>query len=303
VRASRAWLVAVLAAVGVLLPAASAAAGPDVDRPVRDARITEASGLAVSPQHPGVLWTHDDSGHAPLLFALGPDGRVAATLGLRGTADADWEAVAAFRDAAGRALLAVGDLGDNRGDRPRVEVDVVAEPARLGPASGDGAAENGAAPLLRLLLTYPDGPVDAEALLVDPGRRRMFVVTKGLFGGRVYVVPAAAWDGAAPARPATRSARLVHVGDVPLDLVTDGTVAPGGAVLLRTYTQVAAFAPFPVEAGDGDLPPLASSVLPLERQGEGLTLAPDGRSARNHLVARRFGIVVARLDETITRRD
>ena len=32
-----------------------------------------------------------------------------------------------------------------------------------------------------------------------------------------------------------------------------------------------------------------------------LTLAPDGRSARNHLVARRMGIVVARLDETITR--
>ena len=34
-----------------------------------------------------------------------------------------------------------------------------------------------------------------------------------------------------------------------------------------------------------------------------LTLAPDGRSARNRLTARRFGIVVARLDETITRAD
>ena len=34
-----------------------------------------------------------------------------------------------------------------------------------------------------------------------------------------------------------------------------------------------------------------------------LTLAPDGRSARNHLVARRMGIAVARLDETITRVD
>ena len=74
----------------------------------------------------------------------------------------------------------------------------------------------------------------------------MFVVTKGLFGGRVYVVPATGWDGTAPARPTIRSARLVHVGDVPLGLVTDGTVAPGGAVLLRTYTQLAAFAPFSV---------------------------------------------------------
>ena len=34
-----------------------------------------------------------------------------------------------------------------------------------------------------------------------------------------------------------------------------------------------------------------------------LTLAPDGRSATNRLVARRMGVVVARLDETITRVD
>jgi hypothetical protein len=261
----------------------AAAAGSDVDRPVRDGRVSEASGLAVSPQHPGVLWTHDDSGNAPLLFALARDGRVAGTLRLRGTAAVDWEALAAFRDAAGRALLAVGDLGDNRGDRPRVEVDVVAEPGRLGAGAGKGAAgaapATGGAPLLRLLLTYPDGPADAEALLVDTSRRRMFVVTKGLFGGRVYMVPATGWDGTAPRRATVRSSRLVHVGDVPLGLVTDGTVGPGGAVLLRTYSQIAVFAPFPVEPVDAGLAPLASAALPLQRQGEGLALTPDGRSA------------------------
>ena len=75
-----------------------------------------------------------------------------------------------------------------------------------------------------------------------------------------------------------RSARLVHVGDVPLGLVTDGTVAPGGSVLLRTYTGLAAFAPFPVEPGDAAFAPLASAGLPLQRQGEGLALTPDGRA-------------------------
>lgn len=34
-----------------------------------------------------------------------------------------------------------------------------------------------------------------------------------------------------------------------------------------------------------------------------MTLAPGGRSVRNHLVARRMGLVVARLDETIRRVD
>jgi hypothetical protein len=225
-----------------------------------------------------VLWTHDDSGNQPLLFALAQDGHVAGTLRLRGTDDYDWEALAAFRDAGGRAMLAVGDLGDNRGNRARVEVDVVAEPARLGGAGRNGTGGTGAAPLLRLLLTYPDGPADAEALLVDTSRQRMFVVTKGLFGGRVYLVPATAWSGAAPRRPTVRSAKLVRVADVPLGLVTDGTVAPGGAVLLRTYSQIAAFAPFPVEPGETELAPLASAGLPLQRQGEGLALTPDARS-------------------------
>jgi hypothetical protein len=258
----------------VLLPVASAAAAskaePDVDRPVRDARISESSGLAVSPQHAGVLWTHDDSGHAPVLYALARDGRVAGTVRVRGVAGFDWEAVAAFRDRAGRALLAVGDVGDNRGTRRAPEVDVLAEPARLGTST--------ATPLLRLRLSYPDGARDAEALLVDTARGRMFVVTKGLFGGDVYAVPAAAWNGTAPRRATERAARLVRVGSLPLGLVTDGTVAPGGAVLLRTYTDVAAFAPFPLEPSDAPLRPAASTGVPTQPQGEGLALTPDGRS-------------------------
>ena len=39
------------------------------------------------------------------------------------------------------------------------------------------------------------------------------------------------------------------------------------------------------------------------RVEQSMTLAPDGRSARNLLVARRWGVVVARLDETIRKLD
>ena len=266
-------LAAALAGLGILVATPATAAGkaePDVDRPVRDARISESSGLAVSPQHAGVLWTHDDSGNPPLLFALGRNGRVAGTVRVRGVANFDWEAMAAFRDRTGRALLAVADVGDNNGTRRAPEIDVVPEPARLGTTE--------TVPLLRLRLTYPDGARDAEALLVDTARGRMFVVTKGLFSGEVYAVPAAAWNGTAPRRPTERPARLVKVGTVPLGLVTDGAVAPGGAVLLRTYSDLAAFAPFPLDPGDAALRPEASLGLPSQPQGEGLALSADGRS-------------------------
>lgn len=246
-----------------------------VDRSVGDPRITESSGLAVSPSQSSVLWTHNDSGNPPLVFALGRSGQVAATVRIEGVPDVDWEAMAAFRDSTGRALLAAADIGDNLAQRTSVEVDVVPEPTPR--------QDTTATPVLRLLLRYPDGPRDAETLLVDPARRRMFVLSKGLFSSTAYAVPASAWDGTAPLRPAVRSATLVPVGRVPLSLVTDGTVATDGAVLLRTYGELAVLGPLPVDPppsgrGTATLTPRATVSLPSQRQGEGLALTPDGGS-------------------------
>jgi hypothetical protein len=74
-RRGRAVATAALLAAGgaALAPAAlaSPSAGP-TDRPVRvttvrDPRIAESSGLAVSPTKPDVLWTVNDSGSGPLI--------------------------------------------------------------------------------------------------------------------------------------------------------------------------------------------------------------------------------------------
>ena len=89
-----------LAAVAALLcclavPAsAQEVPGAEVVLRLRDPRIVEASGLAVSRRHPGVLWTHNDSGDPARLFAVGADGRTRAVLTLAGpcTAGRDsWE--------------------------------------------------------------------------------------------------------------------------------------------------------------------------------------------------------------------
>src|SRR5881394_1013410 len=41
---------------------------------VTDGSVTEASGLAASRRNPGVLWTHNDAGSTPRLFALSTNG-------------------------------------------------------------------------------------------------------------------------------------------------------------------------------------------------------------------------------------
>ena len=179
--------------------------------------------------------------------------------------------MAAFRDASGRSWLAVADIGDNQAQRSSVEVDVVPEPARPGDVVEP--------PRLRLRLRYPDGPRDAETLLVDGARRRMFVVSKGLLTGTVYAaagrppgtagVPAGADDAVGDARAG---------GNRPADARHRRHGSADGTVLLRTYGELAAFDPFPLEAGTRLLTPRATAALPSQQQGEGLALAPGGRS-------------------------
>src|SRR5690606_38958731 len=79
-------------------PAWCAAAGRQVAVTVLDARMTEASGLAVCRRPEGVVSTHSDSGDAPVIFAPGMDGTVRAVLTPGGGNARDWEDTAVGRD-------------------------------------------------------------------------------------------------------------------------------------------------------------------------------------------------------------
>lgn len=238
-------------------PTASSLIDSSTDRIVSDDRIAESSGLAASLRHQGVLWTHNDSGGQPTLFAVQADGRTAAAVNLSGAEDYDWEAVASFRDTAGQPMLAVADIGDNRAERPSVQILILPEPA---------LEDATVTPSRVLRLQYPSGAVDAETMLVDPDGRRAFIVTKG-FGSTVYEVPTAAWTSAS-----VTEATLVRVASVPMLLVTDGVMGPGDHPLLRTYSELAVLPPLTDDNRGGSLHPLADLRLPLQQQGESLTL-------------------------------
>jgi hypothetical protein len=247
----RAALVVAVCAL-CLSPRGAAGAEAEVLLRIGDRRVVESSGLAASPRHAGVLWTHNDSGDAARLFAIGRDGRVLATLRLAGVEARDWEAVAVGRDVRGAPALLVGDIGDNQGVWPSVTVYRVAEPARLGEATV--RAE-------RYRLRYADGPRDAEALLVDPRGNRLYVASKDDAGGGLYQAPAE-----------LRSDRvnlLRRVGRVPA-LVTDGAFAPDGRTLvLRDYRAAHVY------AASGRR--LATVPLPPQPQGESIAFSRDGR--------------------------
>lgn len=143
--------------------------------------LAEASGLVVSPQHAGVLWTHNDDGDADgELYALALDGSVQGTLTLQGASPVDWEAVA-VRSTGTTSQLVIGDVGDNDANRDRVAVLMTPEPETLSESMDAAVVE-------RIEFTLPGGAVDVEGMLVDPSTGRLLLFTRAADRTEVFAV-------------------------------------------------------------------------------------------------------------------
>jgi hypothetical protein len=154
-----------------------------------DPKLRETSGLAASRLTPGVLWAHNDSGNAPVLYALDEAGALLAELPLP-VVGLDWEDMAAGPGPGGSPYLWVADAGDNLTLRPNATIYRLPEPTV---APGATAGTLPATGLERITVAYPDGPHDVETLLVDPVTGDAFLVGKETDQDRtvpVYRLPA-----------------------------------------------------------------------------------------------------------------
>ncbi|HEX6309467.1 MAG TPA: hypothetical protein VFZ69_14820 [Longimicrobiales bacterium] len=251
-------------------PRAAPPAGTGVCRIVESARalpraVRETSGIAVSSQDAAVLWTHNDRGHEPLLYAVGADGRLRTRTVVTGARLVDWEDVESG-ECDGVRCLYIADIGDNSSSRESITIYEVPEPA------ADAAAT---APARPLHARYPDGPHNAEALFAMPGGD-LYIVTKGDRGRvSVYRYPASARADSMVTLEHVRQLRLPAAGD--RELVTAANASPDGAwIAIRTYTMLHFFAATEL-LGDGNAEALTFDLRPLgEAQGEGVAFGSDG---------------------------
>lgn len=132
------------------------------------AALLELSGLAASRRHPGIYWSHNDSGNALELFAIREDGTIAAQIPLTGATNIDVEDIA-LGPCGAQTCVFLGDVGDNQRVRSNVAIYSLVEPDTL---TNDPRA------VTVTPFTYADGAHNVESLVVDPATGTLFVLTK-----------------------------------------------------------------------------------------------------------------------------
>jgi len=237
-----------------LAPASASVPPWKVQCTFNDSRFDEISGITRSQMFPGTLYVHNDSSGGPRIYAVDEKScNTKATFTIRGAKARDYEAIASGRDAQGRPVLWLGDLGDNQDSWPYVEVLKIREPKTL-------ISQSVSASTYRV--TYPDIPHNAETLLADPTSPQLWIVTKQLAHGSLYALPQ-------PFKKTNLATKLRIEGG----LITDGAVSPlGDRYVLRTYFDATLYNGLP--AGKE----LKTFDLPGQLQGEAITWTADGKA-------------------------
>jgi len=186
--------------------------------------IDEASGLVASQIHPFLLYTHNDSGGDPEVYMIDTLGKYNGKIRLEGVQNEDWEDIAVGPGAvAGSSYLYVGDIGDNNAKRDEILVYRFPEPKQL--------QEEISIKPEKIILTYPDGPRDAETLMVDPWNGDLLVLSKRDTSNTLYRATADQLD--------SKEAVLEKLIKLPVTMAVGGDIsADGKQILIKNYWAV-----------------------------------------------------------------
>lgn len=244
-------LLAIVLFSSLVRKADGAEAVPEAVSTISDPAITESSGLVVSTDDDDLAYTINDSGSSPIVYAIEiSSGTTVGTTRLDGEL-VDTEALSVDP----QGTLWIADTGDNRS--VRTDVALYSTPA---PGRASGAATSNS----RFPISYPGGPLDVEALAINPVSGEKFLISKGLFGGTVFALPD-------PLVEDQDNRAVALEGDIP-GIVTDASFTPDGRfVVARDYSEA-----YVLDASTWQI--LSSQELPSAKQGETLAFEASGRS-------------------------
>lgn len=239
--------------------------------------MNEISGIAASGINTNLYYIHNDSGDTSRFFAILPTGDVRATVYFKGDPKEEF-GVHDCEDIAvgpgphkGKSYVYLGDIGDNYSVRKYLTVYRMEEQKVW---AKDTIVNTTAAPIH---LKYPDGPKDAETLMVDPVERLIYIVSKRQDAVTVYTTPLLYKTNDTVGL--TRHCKLFFPGLKLLKWITAGDISKDGQqVLLKSYTKVYYWKREnnePIWKTMQRKPQLLPYVQ--EKQGEGIGFTPDSK--------------------------
>lgn len=235
---------------------------------IEKTEINEASGLIAAVGNPHHFWTHNDSGDKARIFLIDRSAAYKATFYLGGITARDWEDIG-MMERNGRHYVVVGDIGDNRGKRPYVQLHVFEEPVvDVEQLTVDTILKER---IRTFTLKYEDGPRDAESLFFDPQDKRIYVISKRELEVGIY-------SSDLPETPVDTMI-LRKVGKLPHTFITSAAISPDGTeILLKSLMEVFYWKRRPKESIPAALsrPTIKLPYKP-EPQGEAISFAHDGR--------------------------
>jgi hypothetical protein len=231
--------------------------------------LLEISGVAASRINPGILYIHNDSGNANQVYLTDGSGADKGTLTLTPVGNRDWEDIAVGPGPiAGKSYIYVGDIGDNDSKYTSVFIYRFPEPDLTGQTS-PMALNIDAVDIIEL--KYPDGPRNAETLMVDPLTRDIYIASKSSNISQIYV--------ARYPQLTTLSTVMTPVVKLYFNKATGGDISPDGTEILLRSNELIWYWKLPagtsISAGlltQPEVAPYANN----EPQGEGVGFAADG---------------------------
>ena len=152
---------------------------PTVVGNLKSDEITESSGLVASKCQTDVIWTHNDSGDGPYIFAINEKGEELGTWKVAGATNRDWEDISERREPDGKCYLYIGEIGNNKLEREELAIYKVLEPTvndQTKDSTRNEPLETESAFVLRF--KYPDSRQNAETLMVHPITGEIYVLSK-----------------------------------------------------------------------------------------------------------------------------
>ena len=250
----------------------------DITGSLQGRELDEISGIAASGINNNLYYIENDSGDTSRFFSIDPTGKNYATIYFKGDSKEEF-GVNDCEDIAvgpgpveGKSYLYDGDIGDNYSEHPYITVYRMEEQKDW---ADTGVKHAVAVPIH---FKYPDGPKDAESLMIDPIEKLIYIVSKRGDSVGIYTSPLIYKPN--DTLILTLRGKLFFGGIKPFKWITAGDISKDGTqILLRSYDKVYYWQRPLNEPVWKVMLTQKPRNLPytMEKQGEAIGFTPDGK--------------------------